>query len=241
MRRTIATGIVTVLAMLAPSAGAWAQSVTAAGALTERYEPAARISGTPLVGVVPLAGAASAVVAGGTGTLSGFIPKDWGGGVACARLVSIDGRYEAHQQYAVPADWPGGMAALAFPTRYREILDGLAPDRLAVLIRAAPCDAEGPAAPDVAVAAGGWNAPDAPAGVQLLINSFRADETYLILADGTEVDCVPLAAAQRTAFDVTCTIAAAAFGSEGQLDIELDRVREGAISPPISFTIAFSP
>mgnify|MGYP001083966898 CR=1 FL=1 len=53
-----------------------------------------------------------------------------------------------------------------------------------------------------------WSGEDMEPGAMLLVNSFRADETYLFdAATGVDVTCTPLAVPTRTGFDtvgVTC-------------------------------------
>lgn len=208
-------------ATIAVASSAIAQELPLSGSADfyERYEAAAQITGTPVVGLVALgAGAAPAA-------LQAAIPKDWQGEV-CARLVSSDGRYEARGQYTLPSDWSGGATTLSYPTGYDKQLAALAPQSMAVLVSLGACEGQ---ITDVAIA--GWKSATEGSGALLMVNSFRADETYIILPSGADIGCMPVETVQRTAFDVTCAIPAEALVAGEPVEIELNRVRRGAIQP----------
>ena len=229
MTRVFATCFV-VCPFLLLGSTADAQSIVfpAAGSLVEHYESAAKISGSTVVGVV----------ADGSGLtqpgLGARVPASWAGKSFCVHVVSIDGRYEASQEYAVPGNWQGGVAELAFPTRYREFLNARQPNELGARIALGTCVS---LKSETDFAAAGWNMSTGGLGaISLLINSFRADETYLVLDDGTEVDCVEIDGPHRTAFDTKCTIKPVPDAQS--MSIELDRIKNGGYMPSAQLTIS---
>lgn len=188
----------------------------------ETVRDKAQISGSPVVGALSLGGAAEA-----PSPLLAQIPAAWGGDDVCARLVTSDGLYEARGQYSVPADWIGGVAEFDFPTEFSARVLTIAPESMAVLVSRGECSA------DVSpLALASWRSQ--PGGeVVLMVNSYRADETYLIFpATGGDTDCIPNPDPQRTAFDMICTVPDELVAAGGTIAIEVNRVRGGGIAPP---------
>lgn len=163
------------------------------------------------------------------------VPAGWGGKPICASVVSSDGRYEARGSYIVPEGWQGGELELAFPTRFGAELREFEADDMGVMVSDRGCDA--PLAEPVLVPAA-WNASGFSGSARLLVNSFRAEETYLIVAEhNLDITCAPLANTRRTAFDTECELPQELLDGGGVVMVELNRVRRGAIAPADYFTI----
>lgn len=205
-------------------------AVLASGALVERYAPAAEISGTPLVGLV-----AAGQVDPALRRIMARIPADWVGETVCARMVSSDGRYEAEREYSVPAGWQSGLANLDFPTRYGEQLAEFGAQELGVLVTRGSC---GNQADERQIVPAGWNLTNQSDSAALMVNSFRADETYLIVAAlGLDISCQPVASSRRTAFDTICPLPASLLDASGLVSVELNRIRRGVMMPGDLFSI----
>lgn len=212
------------LGMALASAGAQAQegSLPPFGELSERYAPTADISGTPVVGLVS-AGAAVP----DRHAITARVPAAWAGKVICAKMVSSDGRYDAERSFRVPEAWRSGLATLDFPTRFGAELNALGQGELGVMVIAGSCT-EPAAAMEVVPAA--WSSAELAETGTLLVNSFRAEETYVLIgALGLDIACVPLASEKRTAFDTECALPAEIFRQGERIEVELNRIRRGAL------------
>ena len=170
------------ISFVAPLA-AQTSTFVAVEAPEESYGEAANISaGAVIVGILAIGPEATK-----TPSLSAFVPSGWDR--LCVRLLSNDGRYVAHVEYRSDGDWQGeGAAPLGFATRYPEVLKAATAKRMAVLVLGGACDAVDPP-----VAIGGWNIDPLakPAEIVLLVNSFRADETYVFVPDTGAVVRLP--------------------------------------------------
>lgn len=212
------------LGMALASAGALAQddSLPPFGELSERYAPTADISGTPVVGLVSSGGAAPSRHA-----ITAHVPSAWAGTVICAKMVSSDGRYDAERSFRVPEEWRSGLATLDFPTRFGAEINALGKGELGVMVTAGSCME--PASPMEMVPAA-WSSVDLAETGTLLVNSFRADETYLLIgALGLDIGCMPLQSEKRTAFDTQCELPAEVFMQGDRIEVELNRIRRGAL------------
>jgi len=182
----------------------------------------AQISGAAIAGVMIVGPMTASPPA-----LSARIPREWAGSDMCVMLVSDDGRYEAARDYAVPAGWTGGHADIPYPTRYAAFLRETTTDTLAVTVRQGGC-----ATSEDEYALAGWNADisSEPETAKLLVNSYRADEVYLIAHDTDEqIVCEELRKERRTAFDFACNLPARLVYGQGAVTIEVNRVRDGQI------------
>lgn len=199
--------------------------------LVERYAPAAQISGTPVMGLA-LAGALDP----SAGQITAFVPAQWQEQVFCARVVSSDGRYLAQREYRAPAQWQSRLVSLEFPTRSSSQLPHIGGEDIGVTLWVGSCESA-PAALHIAPAI--WNKAEAIAdGGELLINSFRSQETYLYVRErGEKIACSFLAHERRTAFDTSCKLPAALLAPGQTLEIELNRIRRGQIVPGEVFVI----
>jgi hypothetical protein len=223
-------GLVGAVMALGQDAAAQEAALPPAGDLFERYAPMADISGTPVMGLVAPAATASAEQ-----SITARVPSSWAGQTICAQMVSSDGRYDAQRSFAVPADWESGPAKLPFPTRYEAELGGRAVTELGVVVSLGDCSSE-PAVDEIVPAA--WRSEGLGGSVLLLVNSFRADETYIIVgALGLDIGCVPLDSEQRTAFDTMCPLPATLLEEHDRLEVELNRIRRGTLMGADLFAI----
>lgn len=196
-------------------------NVSPIGDLVESYAPAAEISGTPIVGLV------SAGPAGQSNVITTRLPEQWAGTTLCARMVSSDGRYEAARPYGVPSGWQGGVATMDFPTRFGTEIAALTTLELGVSVTAGACDE--PAGEAVMVPAA-WSSVGLGSDAVLLVNSFRADEIYVLASEmGLDITCEPLSSEKRTAFDAMCPLPARLFESGERVRLELNRIRRGSL------------
>ncbi|WP_428927843.1 hypothetical protein [Marinibacterium sp. SX1] len=159
--------------------------------------------------------------------IEALVPRAWGGSDVCLTLVSQDGRYEAYGEYAVPANWAGGVVSVPIQSRYNDYLRSTDRDHFAAMLSQGHCDARGAVVTPLS-----WNeeVPGSPSDYVLLVNSYAADEVYVILADGADVDCHKTGAANHVAFDFTCPIPESGL-AEGA-EIQINRIRSGRSDRP---------
>lgn len=174
--------------------------------------------------------------AGGDGTeaeILAAVPEGWGEAPVCVKVRTRDGLYSGRASFAPPPGWTGGdLAAMNYTTERRKLFD-YPDDAVAVLATPGDCDA-----PVAELAAATWQAPEGatPEGAaHLLLNSFRADEVYLIV-DGTEVACEPIDQGSRASFDTRCAIDQALLA--GGADIVINRLRGGSADLPLTVRAA---
>ncbi|MBJ3763354.1 hypothetical protein ILP92_11415 [Maribius pontilimi] len=190
----------------------------------EELLPAARISGS-LVAGVQLQGPSGDAL-----RVAANVPAAWAGEIACARVISIDGTYEATNEYSVPAGWTGGQATLEYPTLHEEFLQGRKADGIGLRVSRGPCDGK----PEE-VTISSWNngAGDTPA---ILVNSFQADVVFAYIGEtSSPVRCTPVALEGRSAFDVRCPIEI--IPKTPSVKVEILRVTNGQASPSSSFLL----
>lgn len=198
------------------------------GEVVEHYEAAAQISGSSIMGL-SLAGALDP----SRNLISALVPGAWQGKTFCVRIVSSDGRYLAQRSYLVPGKWHSQMVALDFPTRRSRELPEVSSQDIGLTLWEGDC-ASIPVAMRIAPAI--WNGdletvPDA----ELLVNSFRATETYLMV-DTRRFNCTALSHERRTAFDTVCTLPAEMLTGES-LTVDVNRIRRGNLLLGETFVI----
>lgn len=186
------------------------------------YE-AARISGQLVTGIqYPSAPNDSPL-------LQAQVPPDWRGRTICARVVTVDGLYEASNEYEVPVDWQGGLAELPYPTKEQELLGDRQPDSVAVRVSPTGCNTE-----IEAVTTAVWGMPGPPPSI--LVNSFQADAVFAYVGGATvPIRCQPLPLDNKIAFDIRCSLDAVA--KTGEVKVELLRIVDGKPAPPDSFML----
>lgn len=190
----------------------------------EELLPAARISGSLVAGVQHQGPSGDAV------TVAANVPAAWAGEVACTRVISIDGTYEATNEYTVPADWSGGEATLDYPTLHGDFLKGTQADGIGLRVSRGYCDGM---AEEITIASWNDGAGDPPA---ILVNSFQADVVFAYIGETVvPVRCTPVALEGRSAFDVRCPIEI--VPNETPVKVEILRVTDGQASPPTSLLL----
>lgn len=193
----------------------------------ENLREKAQISGSPVVGIL-----APGEYSDGVAPLSALIPGDWRGSEVCARLVTSDGLYEARGQYSVPGDWSGGSAEFEFPTGFAQRILEIEPAAMAVLVGRGECLGDA-----TAFALAAWRS-ELTEGALVFVNSYRADETYLVFpANLIDIDCLPNPSPQRTAFDMICHVPQDLIAGGGSIRIEVNRIRGGGMVPPDLVTL----
>ncbi|MFN4153898.1 MAG: hypothetical protein ACK4HF_04540 [Paracoccaceae bacterium] len=158
---------------------------------------AAQISGARLVGLM------AAGIHGPGIRVAAMIPKDWRNEQVCLKVVSADGLYEAYNIYTVAADWTGGTIVLSYPSGRPDLLAAIPGELISGMLQKGACEAAAKEAAPVF-----WGE-DAHGSVRVLLNTARADETYLAFPNYPEhgdVACQPVSALARNAFDVACPI-----------------------------------
>lgn len=219
MRCAFAMASVVLLAVT--PAGGQDAGVSPLSDLVESLAPAAEISGTPVIGIV------SPGTRGQGNVIVARIPAAWAGAAVCARVVSSDGRYEALRSFSVRPDWPGGLATMDFPTRFGAELAEFADVELGIGVAAGRCDSP---ETTLTIVPAAWNSADLGSGGLLLVNSFRAEETYLLAGQlSLDITCQPLDSSKRTAFDSMCPLPQSLFESGLLVEVELNRIRRGSL------------
>ncbi len=213
----------------------------------EILRPAAKISGARFSGFLaavpdeaPEASSEAAPGKGaGTEAFRAWIPADWSGSEICLRVMSADGLYESANLYRAPEDWPGGAARLDYPTRAPEALAARAPEELALSVTRGDCAA----VETEASLAGRLEAEAGEEGALLLINAFRAEQTYVEVEgrpEAPEILCAPVQAEVRMAYDTACRVPAEVFEA-GRADLIVLPVKNGELGREISLTLRFGP
>lgn len=154
--------------------------------------------------------------------LQANIPAAWAGEIVCSRVVSVDGLYEASNEYSVENDWPGGIATLPYPTRQPDVLSGRASDAISVRVSRSNCNSE---AKEATLASWG----DAQSEPALLVNSFQADALFAYYNDLAPVRCMPITLEGRSAYDMRCPMVDETLA--GRVDVELFRIVGGNPAP----------
>ncbi|WP_372022178.1 hypothetical protein [Tistrella mobilis] len=216
-------------ALLITTPGAMAQDEPALelgqDGFREIVRPSALISGAIVTGVQVYAAAQDDI------SMRGFVPRSWAGESVCASVLTINGLYEATATYRIPAEWPGGIALLPFPTVHADILSNAGSDGLSIRVSRNACGAE--LGRDMSFAL--WNGGGGNR-LTVLLNSFRADAVYLYVAGReTPVRCRMIDLPARSAFDVACDLSV--DGLAGPTRIEILRMVERKVAPPTDFVL----
>lgn len=154
--------------------------------------------------------------------ISAEIPSSWTD--LCLTVTTVDGLYEARNDFALPDDWAGGEVIFDYPTSHKERLLEIGADRIGTLVQRGTCIGK-----SEQLALSGWRLTQAtPDSFRLFVNAFQADEVLAYVGDGPETRCAPLTEGSRAAFDMVCDLA---LGENGQspVEIELIRVRSGRV------------
>jgi len=173
------------------------------------------------------------------------IPPGWGEDAVCLALVTQDGLYEYRSTLRATDDWAGGTpVALEFSPTYDELLERYAVGEVALLARRGACDGE----PTTFAAASLGTVEAGRAGeieadprtdeIELLINSFRADEVHLVVGaapDYVVATCTPLERGSRVAFDHRCAVPLDAI--DGPTPVQVLRLRNQTPDPRIELVL----
>lgn len=223
--------------------GALAQSAPSlplvSSPFNEIVHPAAKISGARFLGFLAADPEAPGGVEREDGAFRAWIPADWGGSEICLRVMSADGLYESANLYRTPEGWSGGTARFDYPTRAPEALAGREAEELALSVTRGDCAA----AEAEAALAGRLDAAPGEEGALLLLNVFRAEETYVEVegrADAPEILCKPAQASVRMAYDTACRLPAGVF-KDGRAELIVMPVKNGELGREIPLTLRFGP
>lgn len=185
----------------------------------EAVLPSARISGSLVVGVQKQGEFVTDI------TLEAFVPEAWAGATLCARVVSVNGLYEAANEYRVAQDWTGGVAQLPYPTVHPDRLSQMERNEIAIRLSRGACNGI-PEEATIAV----WNQGHG-ASQNLLINSFQAEAVFLYVGDtAVPIRCEPITLGGKSAYDTKCPIEP--LPSDGPLAVEILRIVNGQAAPP---------
>jgi hypothetical protein len=220
-RRNILPWIVAVLA--GSQASAEAVRITTDPFVEKVYENS-EISGTLVVGLSQVAGSLTEEL-----RISAEVPKGWSN--LCLSVTTVDGLYEARNEYVLPEGWSGGEVIFDYPTAHSEKLLGTGADKIGTLVQRGPCLGQNN---DFALS--GWRVSEASKGaLKLYVNAFQADEVIAYVGNEPEVSCTPLKEGSRAAFDMVCDLLLSK-DTQSPVEIELIRIRSGRVeaASPIS-------
>lgn len=231
MRKFIAS-LVAVVVTIGATAGAGAVLSAAEpepqGAVEETYEPPS-ISGLPIMGLA-LSGSFDPT----RNVVSAILPESWHGQTVCVSIVSADGWYEAWRSYSLPANWTEAPVELEFPTVRSRELPRIDPLEMGLTVRQGDC---GQVPAELHLVPATWNSGGGGGeGAHLLVNAFRAQETYLIIGP-VRVACQMLPHDRRTAFDTSCVLPQSALNGSGEIEVQVNRINRGKIVPGETFKI----
>lgn len=197
----------------------------------EEWRSEAQISSGLVVGVMGVAPATAQ-----RPSAAAMIPAGWKD--LCVRMLSASGLYEAENNYTV-ADWSGtGAAGIELASPRPDDLGRLRAEEMAILVSEGACGRE-----VVEFGVAFWNS--APTGpperIDVLVNSFRAEEVFYYLGNATKpTDCRRLAAPGQTEFDARCPIPWEEVRGDS-LSLEIYRVRGREIDEPLFVTVRLGP
>lgn len=183
------------------------------------------VSETALIAGQFVAGLQVSSAPGADMKLSAYIPDNWSGEVLCARVVTVEGRYLASNEYAVPSDWPGDMSLVPYPkTELNAALVGRPDHSVGVRLSHGPCSAQ---VTEVAMTIWGEGT-DQP---ELLVNSFQAERVFLYQRGNiTPTVCAPAGLDTQIAYDTVCPLPAGA--PSGKVEVSILRIVDGNAAPP---------
>ncbi|WP_417275712.1 hypothetical protein [Celeribacter halophilus] len=175
------------------------------------------ISGTLVVGLSRIAQNLSKEL-----RISAEVPASWTN--LCLTVTTVDGLYEARNDFVLPDDWAGGEVIFDYPTSYKDRLLEIGADRIGTLVQRGSCIGQ-----SEQLALSGWRLSQAsPDSFRLFVNAFQADEVFAYVGDGPEIKCTPLTEGNRAAFDMVCDLVLSE-NDESPIEIELIRVRSGHV------------
>jgi hypothetical protein len=163
----------------------------------EVLREAAQISGARLVGLAAFGANGPDV------SVSATIPSDWKGETVCLKVVSVDGLYESFNAYTVAADWAGGSITLPYPSKTPDAVIAIPGEHVSGVLLKGDCASRSKEAAPVFWGQGQFGS------LRVLLNTARADETYLTFPDFPEhgdILCEGIVASARNAFDTACNI-----------------------------------
>jgi hypothetical protein len=160
--------------------------------------------------------------------IQAYVPGDWAGKIVCLNLVSDDGLYEAKGSYRVAGDWPGGSMAVPLQSQHEDYLRKIDREHFASRLTKGKCDTP---AKEFTVTSWNERLADSVETTNIFINSMGADEVYLIIDGGTEVDCTAVQEVSQVAFDHSCSLPAS---KSGRMEVEINRIRRGTFDPPLT-------
>lgn len=180
------------------------------------------ISGTLIVGLSRMTSSLSEDL-----RISAEVPAHWD--TLCLSVTTIDGLYEARNEFDLPEDWLGGEVIFDYPTAHRSLLLQAGSDSIGTLVQKGPCTAQGEQ-----LALSGWRLLESsPDSFRLFVNAFQADEVVAYVGNGPETRCTSLAGTGRAAYDIVCDLRLNEE-SESPTEIELIRVRSGRVEASTS-------
>jgi len=180
------------------------------------------ISGTLIVGLSRVTSSLSDDL-----RINAEVPASWS--TLCLSVTSVDGLYEARNEFTLPEGWSGGEVVFDYPTAHKDLLLQAGSDSIGTLVQKGPCTAQGEQ-----LALSGWRLLDSsPDSFRLFLNAFQADEVVAYVGNGPETRCNSLDGAGRAAFDVVCDLRLEEQ-SVSPTEIELIRVRSGRVEASTS-------
>ncbi|MCK0140524.1 hypothetical protein [Aliiroseovarius sp. F47248L] len=168
----------------------------------------------------------------GRETILAALPPNARSTDVCVRVTTEDGRYFGNARYSAEAGGDSPMTLMDYVPLRPELRDY---EDAEIAVLAFPCSADS-ALTNVAVAS--WRADDTDdlgQTVTVLVNSFRADEAFLIVNDANQVTCTPTAGGERAAFDFSCDIDVSEI--KGGARIALYRMRGTSIDPEVAINV----
>jgi len=162
------------------------------------------------------------------------VPEDWTHDVVCLRVVSVDALYEARASYDVSEQYAAQIVRLRFDSKKPQFWNALSnrseEDAVTALVTKGSCDLPREQALAIPVEIG---IPAAHARVTVFLNTFRSEEAFVIW-NGKEIECEPVNANVRTAFDMRCTVDLKEYGSPLSSDLVIYPIRAGELGLPMT-------
>lgn len=218
------------LALISAPTVAEELAIKPVGIFAERLENTARISGNIVSSFT-----ANGKLVAEKPFLEIFIPAKWAGQYFCMSLVSNDGLYEGQRNFLIEDSWKGGNFIIRLDTKYEDYLANTNSDSFGSLVSKGKC---GTNSQEITLA--GWNKSITAKKLdyQILINSYRADEVYLILDKQDEVECSETKNTKKIAFDFVCRIPNKLMTNQNITKVEINRIRRGIFDEPLFISIS---
>ncbi len=200
--------------------------------LHETFHEEPPVSGRVVTGVL-LAGSGAAA------SLALLPPAAAAGHSVCVQVVSRDGRYWAENTFELPPASGDQPVLLEYPSAYRDLLQALGDDELALLAYRGECGHGGRR--ELLLSTRSLPA-SVPGQAWILVNSGRTD-TYVMVKNSPGARrpsrCRRIRQGRRTAFDTVCTVALPApEATVGTLEVRILRRRYERMLPPTELVIA---